>query len=100
MYHELLHALGLIHEQQRPDFAKHAKINYHNVQRGQEGSFTTEDERNIAYFGVPYDFASLQHYTLNVSWSDDKRFQKRSDFMPFQKYQEIMHFQKYQEINP
>lgn len=57
--HEVLHALGLFHEQQRPD--RDNFVDYHPecVNPGSEGNFTKfVSELHLG----PYDLASLMHY--------------------------------------
>ncbi len=56
--HELIHALGAWHENQRPDRDAYITINFHNILPNQQSNFTTR-EANI--FGW-YDFDSVMHY--------------------------------------
>jgi len=57
--HELGHALGMAHEQERPDRNRYVTIRWQNIQRGRESNFDLE--RN-AYTGQPYDYYSVMHY--------------------------------------
>ncbi len=57
--HELGHALGLWHEQQRPDQNLYVTINLGNIQSGFEYNFTIPP--GTTAFG-PYDFDSVMHY--------------------------------------
>ena len=57
--HELMHALGIYHEQQRPDRDEYVSINFGNIQSGASGNFTV---RSNAETVGPYDFASVMHY--------------------------------------
>ncbi len=57
--HELMHALGMWHEQQRPDRGTYVTINLANCQPGYEGNFTL---RNGAGVVGPFDFESVMLY--------------------------------------
>ncbi len=57
--HELLHALGAWHEQQRPDRDEFVEIVYSNCQPGTEGNF--DSIFWVDTFGT-YDFDSVMHY--------------------------------------
>lgn len=66
--HEIGHALGLIHEQQRPDRASYVAINNSNIQSTCAPStqcyvlnFDIWPSSVITY-GLPYDFDSVMHY--------------------------------------
>ena len=57
--HEIAHALGIIHEQSRPDRDTYVTINTANIQTGMEGNFSIV---NGALNQGPYDFDSVMHY--------------------------------------
>ncbi len=57
--HELGHALGLLHEQQRTDRDTYVQINTGNIDPTKLGNFTTA--ASSSFFG-PYDFESVMHY--------------------------------------
>ena len=57
--HELMHALGLWHEQQRADRGNFVTINYANIQSGYESNF---DIRSGAVAFGPFDFESVMMY--------------------------------------
>lgn len=57
--HELMHALGIYHEQQRPDRDEYVSINFGNIQSGASGNFTVRS--NAGTVGS-YDFGSVMHY--------------------------------------
>ncbi|XP_044027726.1 uncharacterized protein LOC122864415 [Siniperca chuatsi] len=57
--HELIHALGFFHEHSRSDRDGYVKINYENIESGQEANFLKRETNNL---GVPYDYSSVMHY--------------------------------------
>ena len=57
--HELMHALGVWHEQSRGDRNTYVEVNYPSIQAGREhnfNSYATEPRSG------PYDFESVMHY--------------------------------------
>jgi hypothetical protein len=65
MTHEIGHALGLWHEQQRSDRDEYVEILYDNIDDAYEGNFDIAPGGTLA--GV-YDFASTMHY-LPFLWT-------------------------------
>lgn len=62
--HEIAHALGMGHEQARPDRDEYVTINFANIQKGKENNFdlnpaAKEDAKR------PYDILSLMHYGVS-----------------------------------
>uniref|UniRef100_A0A674C2E1 Metalloendopeptidase n=1 Tax=Salmo trutta TaxID=8032 RepID=A0A674C2E1_SALTR len=57
--HELLHALGFYHEQNRSDRDKNIRINWEDVECGEEPNFDKADTNNL---DIPYDNSSVMHY--------------------------------------
>lgn len=60
--HEICHALGVFHEQSRPDRNNHVIINWGNIESGKENNFETELAHNYGNF----DFGSIMMYN---SWA-------------------------------
>ncbi|XP_058637644.1 hatching enzyme 1.2-like [Onychostoma macrolepis] len=58
--HELLHALGFHHEQNRRDRDKHIKILYRNIIPEMRYNFMRRETNNLA---TPYDYNSVMHYS-------------------------------------
>lgn len=58
--HEIMHALGFFHEQQRPDRNTYVTIQTANITAGYEGNFTILP--GAATLGTTYDFDSVMHY--------------------------------------
>ncbi|XP_075423376.1 embryonic protein UVS.2-like [Ascaphus truei] len=57
--HEVLHALGFIHEQTRSDRDQHVDIMYQYINKGDVGNFDKADSNNL---GLQYDYSSVMHY--------------------------------------
>ncbi|KAF6039560.1 hypothetical protein EB796_002123 [Bugula neritina] len=60
--HELGHALGLIHEQSRPDRDDHIRIHVDKINRASIHNFQTYYDAKIPQ-GVRYDLNSIMHYS-------------------------------------
>ncbi len=58
--HEVGHAIGLWHEQQRPDRDTYVTINFSNIDPAQQGNFTIVAGGQT--FSTAYDFYSVMHY--------------------------------------
>ena len=63
--HELGHAVGLYHEQARPDRDEYVAIRNDNILDGKTHNFRIET--NSLTYGVLYDYLSVMHYSRNVS---------------------------------
>ncbi|KAA0723451.1 High choriolytic enzyme 1 [Triplophysa tibetana] len=65
--HELLHALGFHHEQNRSDRDGYVQILLENVQPEMRYNFQKENTNNL---GTPYDYNSVMHYPRDAfSWN-------------------------------
>ncbi|XP_013101001.2 hatching enzyme 1.2 [Stomoxys calcitrans] len=62
--HELMHALGFLHEQNREERDSYVNIQYQNIQPSAKSNFDRAS-RTLA-FGVPYDYGSVMHYSANA----------------------------------
>ena len=59
--HEFMHALGLYHEQSRPDRDSYVDINWENVQGGTSNNNFAK-KTNTETLGGTYDYGSVMHY--------------------------------------
>ena len=55
-----MHALGFLHEHQRPDRDEHVQVNFHNVKDGRKDDLMKF--KSIAPGNQEYDPYSLMHY--------------------------------------
>lgn len=60
--HEIGHALGLHHEQSRPDRDNYVQILYRNIAKGSKDNFRKYGFSQINTVNSPYDYASIMHY--------------------------------------
>ena len=72
--HELVHALGFVHEHTRPDRDSFVSVNFDNIKKGKEGNFQKRPQGYSDFFpkdtvnamNTPYDVLSLLHYGTQV----------------------------------
>uniref|UniRef100_A0AC34FS94 Zinc metalloproteinase n=1 Tax=Panagrolaimus sp. ES5 TaxID=591445 RepID=A0AC34FS94_9BILA len=60
--HEVGHALGLFHEQARPDQQEHIAVHYGNIPIGRWNNFHPVTGTQADTFLLPYDAGSVMHY--------------------------------------
>lgn len=63
LVHELLHALGLSHEQQRRDRSQYIRIRRDNIRPGYREFFRHKRALHVFTAGIPYDYQSILHYS-------------------------------------
>ncbi|CAL8075780.1 unnamed protein product [Orchesella dallaii] len=87
--HELAHALGIPHEQQRPDRDQYVTINWSNIKNEYVRNF--QIELGTQTFGLPYNIKSEMQYPSNAFSKNGKPtiVQKNGDLIkPSWKFQE------------
>ncbi|KAF7491962.1 Zinc metalloproteinase nas-8 [Sarcoptes scabiei] len=60
--HELMHSVGFIHEQSRPDRDEHVEIVWNNIKPNAKRNFKKHEFDYLADHGFPYDLMSVMHY--------------------------------------
>ncbi|XP_031620738.1 zinc metalloproteinase nas-4-like isoform X2 [Contarinia nasturtii] len=64
--HEVMHALGFFHEQNRSDRDDYVYINWANVRAGTQANFDKQSSSTTTAYGVDYDYGSVMHYSPNA----------------------------------
>lgn len=71
--HEIAHALGFLHEQERPDRDQYVTILKENLQDGWKTVLDKpKDTWNYDTSGTPYDYLSIMHYTQTAFAKRDR----------------------------
>lgn len=68
--HELAHAVGLLHEHQRPNRDDYVRVIYENVVPAYRNQFTKD--QGATSFGYRYDYGSIMHYSPDAFSSNRK----------------------------
>ncbi|KAL7057716.1 hypothetical protein AAHC03_016358 [Spirometra sp. Aus1] len=64
--HELGHALGFWHEQNRPDRDEHVEVFEDEIDPAHLDAFRRMKENEVDSLGEPYDFDSIMHYSSEI----------------------------------
>uniref|UniRef100_A0A0K0F854 Metalloendopeptidase n=1 Tax=Strongyloides venezuelensis TaxID=75913 RepID=A0A0K0F854_STRVS len=64
--HELLHTVGLWHEQMRFDRDNFIKVHYENIDKWMYPQFAKINTDEATSYGIPYDYRSVMHYGKNA----------------------------------
>ncbi|ETN67544.1 metalloproteinase [Anopheles darlingi] len=64
--HEMMHALGFLHEQNREDRDSWVTIRTQNIKPGTANNFDKAKHGTTNSFGVEYDYGSIMHYSANA----------------------------------
>ncbi|KFD49764.1 hypothetical protein M514_09359 [Trichuris suis] len=70
--HELMHAVGFIHEHSRTDRDQYVRIIWRNIIRGTESEFEKYSSSEVDNNGFSYDYGSIMHYD-NLAFSRNGR---------------------------
>ncbi|XP_015189263.1 PREDICTED: zinc metalloproteinase nas-4-like [Polistes dominula] len=68
--HEILHTLGVYHEHMRPDRDEYIYILWENIREGTQFNFKLLDANTVNYYGLPYDYSSIMHYSMTAFSKD------------------------------
>jgi len=60
--HEMMHAIGIYHEQSRPDRDNYVRIQAQNIDLSKLNNFVKYDYKTVDDRRVPYDYESVMHY--------------------------------------
>ena len=69
--HEMLHTIGMMHEQSRPD-----RDDQLIVHRPNDGNFKKMPDKSVKTMDTPYDFKSIMHYSLGKDMKLKKKDEK------------------------
>ncbi|XP_074641231.1 zinc metalloproteinase nas-1-like [Tubulanus polymorphus] len=72
-FHEIGHAIGMVHEHQLPDRDNYIGVNWENVEDVMKQWFDKYKEDDLERFGVPYDLASVMHYGIHSFSKEGKQ---------------------------
>ncbi|XP_033322886.1 hatching enzyme 1.2 [Megalopta genalis] len=64
--HELMHAIGFLHEQSRFERDEFVRIQWNNILNGHAGNFEKASRQTTDAFGVGYDYGSVMHYSAGA----------------------------------
>ncbi|XP_055377863.1 hatching enzyme 1.2-like [Condylostylus longicornis] len=64
--HEIMHALGFLHEQNREDRDSYVSVDWNNVKKAAYNNFERATPQTTTAFGVSYDTGSVLHYSSNA----------------------------------
>ncbi|GMS91841.1 hypothetical protein PENTCL1PPCAC_14016, partial [Pristionchus entomophagus] len=71
--HEILHALGVIHQHLRVDRDKFIKVDWSNVNPQKYDQFATADQTLYTSYGIKYSYNSIMHYNAYTNAIDLKK---------------------------
>ncbi|XP_014246116.1 zinc metalloproteinase nas-8-like [Cimex lectularius] len=61
--HELMHAIGFMHEQNRWERNRYVTIKFENIEPGKEINFEKAKRKTTDGQGIEYDYSSVMHYS-------------------------------------
>jgi len=71
--HEMMHSLGIIHEQSRSDRDEFIKVRYENIKKDLVHNFRKYDYLESRNMDIPYNYNSVMHYSNTAFSKNDKR---------------------------
>ncbi|XP_014667920.1 PREDICTED: blastula protease 10-like [Priapulus caudatus] len=69
--HEIGHALGQEHEQNKPNRDAYINVDYNNVLPNKVPNFIKTDEEDVLDLNLPYDYRSIMHYGQYIFTSNN-----------------------------
>lgn len=70
--HEMMHVLGIIHEQSRSDRDEHVEVRFDHIKPKLKNNFRKYDYGQADNMDIPYNFFSVMHYS-NYAFSSDEQ---------------------------
>jgi len=70
--HEIGHAVGFGHEQNRPDRDQYIEVKFENVPESKRHNFEKYSDSNVDSLGSPYDYRSFMQYSKGAFGIDGK----------------------------
>lgn len=71
--HELMHSIGIWHEQSRMDRDNYVEVLWSNIKPGKENNFLKYEHGKLDTLNLPYDYDSIMHYDRYLFSVDGKR---------------------------
>lgn len=71
--HEMMHAIGIIHEQSRPDRDEHLEVRFDHIKPKLLPNFRKYTLDEADNMDVPYNFFSVMHYSNYAFTRDEKK---------------------------
>lgn len=71
--HEVMHSLGVWHEQSRPDRDRYVEILWNNIKPGRKKNFKKYGHGKLDSLNLPYDFDSVMHYDRRLFSVDGRK---------------------------
>lgn len=96
--HEMMHCIGIIHEQSRSDRDRFIQVNFANIKKNNAYNFNKYSIYNLDNLGMPYNYWSVMHYS-NYAFSRNKKPTLISKIYPrlrFGQRKQLSHLDVYQ----
>ncbi|XP_014246546.1 astacin-like [Cimex lectularius] len=70
--HEMMHAIGFLHEQNRWERDNFVTIHFENIEPGRKNNFDKAQQSQTDDLGIPYDYSSVMHYSATAFSVNEK----------------------------
>nr|CAD2142132.1 unnamed protein product [Meloidogyne enterolobii] len=64
--HEIMHSLGVYHEQNRYDRDEYIEVLFHNLMPDTVSQYYKQSRADLETYGEPYDYGSIMHYEVRA----------------------------------